>query len=71
MFSPFLCRPVPIVPAVAAGDRVQVPYVGVFVNGVVKGVDAKIGRVFTEIDWGGKKKEVAVPFGDVMTGLVV
>ncbi|HOO78411.1 MAG TPA: hypothetical protein PLI51_09210 [bacterium] len=65
------CRPVPIVPAVAAGDRVQVPYVGSFVNGTVKSVDAKIGRVFVEIDWGGKKKEIAVPFGDVMTGLVI
>lgn len=65
------CRPVPIVPEVSAGDRVQVPYVGSFVNGVVKTVDPKIGRVFAEIEWGGKKREVAVPFGDVMTGLVI
>ncbi|MDD4919068.1 MAG: hypothetical protein PHE72_14825 [candidate division Zixibacteria bacterium] len=50
------CRPVPIVPAVAAGDRVQVPYVGSFVNGVVKSVDAKIGRVFAEIEWGGEEE---------------
>jgi len=65
------CRPVPIVPIVQAGDPVQVPYVGSFVNGVVKSVDPKIGRVFVEIDWAGKKKDVAVPFGNVMTGLVI
>ncbi len=71
VYSKAACRPVPIMPSVVPGDRVQVPHVGSFVNGVVKSVDAEIGRVFVEIEWGGKKKEVAAPFGDVMTGLVI
>ncbi|MGD1840909.1 MAG: hypothetical protein ACFB0B_08450 [Thermonemataceae bacterium] len=63
------CRALPIVPNVKVGEAVQVPYIGIYVKGKVKKIDTRLGRVFTEIQYGGKKKMVAVPFGDVATDL--
>ncbi|MEM9982787.1 MAG: hypothetical protein AAF734_09830, partial [Bacteroidota bacterium] len=63
------CIALPIVPNVKAGEIVQVPYIGIYIKGKVKKIDPRIGRVFTEIQYGGKKKTVAVAFGDVATNL--
>jgi len=63
------CVAMPVKPEVKVGDNVYVPYAGTMKKGVVKKVDAAIGRVFAEIEFGGKKKETAAPFGDVITSL--
>lgn len=63
------CIALPVKPEVKEGDSVFVPYIGSMKKGTVKKVDAAIGRVFAEIEFGGKKKEVPAPFGDVTTSL--
>ena len=58
------CKPVPVIPQVKEGDRVQVPFVGTFKDATVSKVDAAIGRVFVKFD--GMNDEKAIPFGDVV-----
>lgn len=65
------CTPVPLQVDVKAGDEVQVPHLGSFTKGTVKSYDQKNGRVITEIEFAGEPKEIAVPVGDVMTGLAI
>ena len=59
------CVPLPVRPAVAPGATVAVPHVGSMREGVVTRVDASIGRVYVELESGGRTAELAVPFGDV------
>lgn len=61
------CTPVPVRPDVKPNTAVWVPYIGSYKEGKVKKVDAAIGRVMTEIEFAGKKKEIAAPFVDVLT----
>lgn len=63
------CTPLPIKPAVKAGDKVMIPSMGSFRPAVVDRVDAAIGRVFATYNFGGKPKTEAVAFGDVAVGL--
>ncbi len=69
VFEQSACRPLPVKPSLSTGMNVHVPYVGSFVAGVIKRIDQDYGRVICEITWGGKTKEIHVPFGDVATGL--
>jgi len=55
------CKPVPIVPNVKVGDKVQAVFVGSFGEYTVKKVDAKIGRVFVEQF----SSDKAIPYGQV------
>jgi hypothetical protein len=60
--------PVKFLPKV--GDKVFVPnIVDKFSKGIVKSIDAKIGRIFVEIDWAGKKQVMATPIGSVIANL--
>jgi hypothetical protein len=61
--------PVPIKPAVKAGEEVWVPQIGSFGKAKVDKVDAAIGRVWVTYTWGGKEKKAAIAFGDVAKGL--
>ncbi len=55
------CTPVPIIPDLKKGDKVQAVFVGGFGEYEVSKVDKKIGRVFVkQFD-----KDVAVPYGQV------
>jgi hypothetical protein len=65
------CQPLDIIPKVKAGDKVQVPWVGKFINAKVTKVDAEIGRVFVEYNVASTVKTAAVAFGNVATKLVV
>lgn len=63
-FSKGECTPIPLSPAVKAGQMVKVPPYGSNLKEVkVERVDAKIGRVFY---LGLDKKEAAAAFGDVV-----
>ncbi|UKN03221.1 hypothetical protein K6119_06795 [Paracrocinitomix mangrovi] len=63
------CTPVPVKPNVKAGDAVQAPWVGSFVNTKVVKVDAAMGRVWCEDPY--SDDPMVIPFGDVATGLSV
>ena len=58
------CTPVPVKPAVKAGDKVKAPVYGSFQNVTVTKVDGRNGRVFVKPETGDEK---AIAFGDVMT----
>ncbi|HNQ67456.1 MAG TPA: hypothetical protein PKN32_03690 [Bacteroidales bacterium] len=61
------CVALDIKPNVKAGDDVQAPWVGKFVNTKVVKVDAKFGRVWCDDPY--SDDPMVVPFGDVTTGL--
>jgi hypothetical protein len=63
------CTPLPLKPAVKAGDKVLIPSMGTFRPATVDNVDTAIGRVFATYEFGGKPKTVAVAFGDVALAL--
>lgn len=65
------CKPIPIKLAVKPGEKVQVVKVATFREGVVKKVIPEIGRVFVEIDFGGKPEIVVAGYGKVTKGLEV
>lgn len=59
------CIVVPPHGTFAPGADVAVPYIGSFTKGKVEKVDAKIGRVFTKISFGGSDKTIGVGLPDV------
>jgi hypothetical protein len=59
------CMPLPIVPQVKVGQQVWVENMGGFREATVTKIDAAIGRVFSEYDFVGEKRQIASPFGDV------
>jgi len=59
------CIAIPIRLELVAGDKIQVPYIGNFIEGVVKKYDKKIGRVFVEIIFAGQKKNIVISIGNV------
>lgn len=59
------CVAIPVKLDIKAGDAVQVPYIGQYKNGKVNKVDAKIGRAWVEIEFGGSKEEIVVAFSDI------
>jgi len=61
------CTAIEIRPNVKAGDEVQAPWVGKFVNTTVIKVDQKFGRVWCEDPY--SDDPMVIPFGDVTTGL--
>ncbi len=63
------CTPLPIAPKLKPGDKVWVPVLGSFVEAKVQKLDAAIGRVFVERDFGGKKQLVGEGFCNVATHL--
>ena len=65
------CQALDLVPKLKVGDKVQIPWVGKFINATVKKVDPAIGRVFAEYSIGSKTETDAVAYGDVATKLVV
>jgi len=65
------CIAIPIRLDLLAGDRVQVPYIGSFIDGVVKRYDEKIGRVFVEIVFAGQKQNIVTSIGNVALDLDV
>lgn len=69
MFDKSACTPMPIVPNVKAGDRVQAPWVGTMYNCTVKKVMKDMGRVVVKFD--DMPDDYYVPFGDVTTGLAI
>ena len=64
LYPKSVCKPIPIVPNVKEGDRVRVPFVGVFKDATVTRVDTTIGRVFVKLD--SQSEEKAIAFGDVL-----
>jgi hypothetical protein len=58
--------PVPVKPAVKAGDKVKAAVYGTFQDVTVTKVDNRIGRVFVKGETG-DTTEKAIAFGDVMT----
>lgn len=67
MYDKSDCTPIGVIPNVKAGDEVQVPWVGKFVNTKVVKVDEKMGRVWVEDPY--SDDPMVIPFGDVTTGL--
>ena len=64
VYSKLICRPVPLVPHVTVGDRVQAPRYGQnFASATVSKFDSVNGRVFVRFD--GDAEEKAIAFGDV------
>lgn len=63
------CTPVPVIPNVKAGDAVQAPWVGSYVNTTVEKVDAVNGRVWCDDPY--SDDPMAIPYGDVATDLVI
>ena len=59
------CKPLPIEPKMRTGDRAMVALMGSFVEGKVRKVDAEVGRVFVEYEFGSKKKQEAVGYTNV------
>ncbi len=59
------CIAIPVKLDLSVGDKVQIPYIGSFTNGIVKKYDAKIGRVFVEITFAGQTEYIVVSVGDV------
>ncbi len=65
------CIAIPIQLELVAGDKVQVPYIGNFIEGVVKKYDKKIGRVFVEIIFAGQKNNIVTSIGNVALELEI
>ena len=61
------CTAIEVNPNVKVGDEVQTPWVGRFVNTKVVKVDKKMGRVWVDDPY--SDDPMAIPFGDVTTGL--
>jgi len=61
------CVPLEVKPNVKAGDEVQAPWNGTFINTKVVKVDSKYGRVYCEDPY--SDEPMIVPFGDVTTSL--
>lgn len=65
------CIPIPISLELNVGDGVQVPYIGSFTDGIIKKYDKSVGRAWVEIQFGGQKIEIIVPFGDIAKNLIL
>ena len=64
VYSKLICRPVPLVPHVTVGDRVQAPRYGQnFASATVSKFNSVNGRVIVRFD--GDAEEKAIAFGDV------
>lgn len=61
------CTAIEIKPNVKAGDMVQAPWAGSYINTEVIKVDSKFGRVYCKDPY--SEDPLIVPFGDVTTGL--
>jgi len=65
------CKPIPINIDIKKGDKVQVPYIGSFTEGIVNKYDANVGRAWVDIDFGGSKTEIVVSVGDIAKDLIL
>jgi hypothetical protein len=65
VFDEDACRPLPLVPKLAAGDQAMVPVLGAFVAARVSRVEPQIGRVFVRVRSAGKDEERAPSFTNV------
>jgi len=65
------CHAIPINLEIKKGDKVQVPYIGSFTDGIVKKYDANIGRAWVEIEFGGNIIEIVVARGDIAKDLIL
>ncbi len=63
------CTPIPVKMDVAAGDVIQIPYIGAYQEGTVTKVDAEKGRVWVETEFAGEISEEVVCLSDITTGL--
>lgn len=61
--------PVPVKPDLKVGDKVYAPIIGSFRESVIKSIDASIGMVEVEYEWGGQKSTEKIPFGDILSTL--
>lgn len=61
--------PVPIKPSVNIGDKVHIPILGTFKEGIVLEVDESNGRVKVEYEWAGTSSQELFGFGDVIKDL--
>lgn len=69
MYDKSACTPVPVYPNVKAGDEIQAPWVGSFVDTKVQKVDTKMGRVWCDDPY--SDDPMVIPFGEVATDLVI
>lgn len=65
------CHPIPVNLDLKKSDKVQVPYIGSYTNGVINKYDANIGRAWITIEFGGQEKEIVVSIGDIAKDLVL
>ncbi len=65
------CIAIPIKLEINKGDNVQVPYMGSFIDGVVKKYDETSGRVFVKIVFNGEKNEIVVSVGNITKNLTI
>jgi hypothetical protein len=63
------CTPIPVTLELKTGDKVQVPHIGSYTNGTIKKFDAKVGRAWVEIEFGGQNQEIVVALGDIAKDL--
>ena len=71
MYNKKDCVPIPIRLSVQPGDKVQVVKIATFREGIVKKVAPEIGRIFVEIEFGGKSEVVVAGYGKVTKGLKI
>ncbi len=60
------CVAIPVKIDVKQGDIIQVPHISSYSEGKVTKVDNKAGRIWVEIEFAGKQKEIVVSMGDVI-----
>ncbi|MFC1616162.1 hypothetical protein ACFL21_03405 [Patescibacteria group bacterium] len=60
---------IPIKPDIAMGDKVFIPVLGTFKEGIVIEVNDNNGRVKIEYEWAGTTSEELFPFGDIIKEL--
>lgn len=63
------CKNVPIAPKLKVGDTVFVPVIGSYTEAKVTKLDEKIGRVWAKHEFGGKDKDEAFAFTNVLPSL--
>jgi len=65
------CYPIPVTLDLKKGDKVQVPHIGSYTNGIINKYDANVGRAWVDIEFGGQKQEIVVPIGEITKDLVL